>query len=228
MHTASNYVAFCMDSLRWDIFNEANAPNLKSFTDYKRAYSRAGCTVPSIFSTFMNIPWYEARKEKLIPWLKSWAWVPSDLSQMGYSTAFFTSNPMFKLYRPTFEKGFDDYKIFGSSYSAATMIQETIEFFEKDGPKFVFLLFMETHHPYVHHNEVQFGKRYPIKHQRDALETLDKEFSRLLHGIRGTDTEIIIFSDHGDLDMKREGDHGHGHGTFHRKLFEIPLGRGMI
>lgn len=228
MTTKSNYIVFCMDSLRWDIFNEAHAPNLKGFTDYRRVYSRAGCTVPSIFSTFMNLPWYEGKKERLIPWLKPWGWVPTDMVEAGFSTAFFTPNQMFKLYQPLFQKGFDAYEIYRSSYSAREMVEDTITFFETEENKFVFLLFMETHHPYVHPTKVQGGIQYPIEYQRDSLELLDKMFSRILHGLQGTNTEIIIFADHGDLDLKREGDHGHGHGMFHRKLFEIPLGRGMI
>ncbi len=228
MTTKSNYIAFCMDSLRWDIFHEAKAPNLQSFTKYKRVYSRAGCTIPSIFSTFMNIPWYEGRQQKLIPWLKSWAWVPTDLSHEGYATALFTPNQMFKLYRPLFEKGFDTYEIFKSSHSAREMVERTIEFFETEGNKFVFLLFMETHNPYVHPTVAETGKRYPIEHQKDSLRIIDRVFPRLLNEVKGTNTEIIIFSDHGDLDLKREGDHGHGHGMFHRKLFEIPLGRKTV
>lgn len=228
MKTERNYIAFCMDSLRWDIFNESDAVNLKAFTDYRRVYSRAGCTVPSIFSTFMNLPWYENRNEKFIPWLKSWAWVPTDLSTAGYSTAFFSPNQMFKLYQPLFEKGFDTYEIFKISYAAREMIDKTIEFFKQDGNKFAFLLFMETHNPYVHPLEARSGYRHPIEHQLDSVKIIDRLFPLLVNAVKGTNTEIIIFSDHGDLDMKREGDHGHGPGLFHRKLFEIPLGRKTI
>ena len=228
METETNYIAFCMDSLRWDIFNEANAPNLQGFTDYKRVYSRAGCTIPALFSIFMNIPWYESRRERLIPKLKAWAWVPTDLHEIGYSTAMFTPNPMLKLYSPVFKRGFDVYEIFRSAHSAREMVEKTIEFFKDGGNKFAFLLFMETHHPYVHPTTAEMGERYPIEHQIDSLEIIDKVFSRLISEIKGTNTEIIIFSDHGDLDLKREGDHGHGPGLFHRKLFEIPLGRKTI
>jgi len=217
-----------MDSCRYDIFVEANAPHLHDFTDYRQVYSRAGCTVPSVFSLFMNLSWYEAKKDKLIPWLKSWAWVPTDLSEMGFQTAFITPNKMFELYKPLFKHHFNTYDIPSSPHSAKEMIDKTIEFFKQDKRKFVFLLFMETHFPYVHPRKMKRGYRYPIKHQKDSVEILDKEFGRLVKSLEGSNTNIVVFSDHGDLDYSREGDHGHGPGKFHRKLFEIPLGRKTI
>ena len=228
MTTKPNHVAWCMDSLRWDVFQEADIPNLKGFTKYQKVYSRAGCTIPSVFSMFMNIQWYEAKKEKLIPWLGQWKWVPTDLEEHGYHTALYTSNPMLKLYRPLFEKGFDDYKVFNAIFPAKEIVSAAIEFFNQPDPKFVFLLFMETHHPYMNTEGARHGRRYTFVHQKKAVEVLDQQFGRFLDAVDGTGTDIAVFSDHGDLFKEKEGDYGHGPGKFHRKLFEIPLGRKTV
>lgn len=164
----------------------------------------------------------------MVPWLKSWIWVPTDLSNMDFHTMFITPNKMFQLYAPLFKHHFNIYEIPKSPHSAKEMVDQTLKLFKYGERNFVFLLFMETHFPYVHPREMVRGYRYPIEHQRRSVEILDKEFGRLIDALGGTSTDVIVFSDHGDLDYKREGDYGHGHGKFHKKLFEIPLGRATI
>jgi hypothetical protein len=55
-----NLIAWCMDSLRWDIYNEAHIPTLKTFTKMRKVYSRAGITPPSLYATFMNLSHHPA------------------------------------------------------------------------------------------------------------------------------------------------------------------------
>jgi membrane-anchored protein YejM (alkaline phosphatase superfamily) len=229
-----NLIAWCMDSLRWDIYNEAHIPTLKTFTKMRKVYSRAGITPPSLYATFMNLSWYESNGAVLVPWMKRWVWVPREFSEMGYYCVFVTANPMLKLYQDTFSRNFDEYLMLkGCTFHADAMVNKVIKTYEEvDKPKFIFLLFMETHQPYPYRKGL--GVDYinavhrPISRQRLAVEALDSEFGRMVDAVKGTNTDIVVFSDHGDLDQEREGSQGHGPGKFHEKLFEIPYGRKTI
>ena len=228
-----NHVQWCMDSLRWDSYQKAYAPNMKSHAHCRRAYSRAGFTAPSLFSTFMNCPWYESNKEKPVPWLPTWVWLPRRLKRNGYYTAFISANPMMKLYQWKF-KEFDEYIYFdGCRYHAHEIVERVKRIYkEVTQPKYVFLLLMETHQPYLylkqHTAEYIYENYRPITRQIKAVEALDTDFGNMRGFLKGTDTDILIFSDHGDLDLKIEGAQGHGPALFHPKLFEIPLGRATV
>jgi hypothetical protein len=225
-----NHVVFCMDSLRWDSFQKGNAPNIKGFTDYKMVHSHAGCTPPSVFTLLMNAPWYGNPKEGLIPRLGQLIWLPRKLKQGGYYNALITPNPVFVEYMHAFQPYFDEYKIIWNVEigSAKNMVKECLRIFDEvEQPKFVFLLFMETHQPY----EVKVKRRgdyRPVSLQVKAFERLDPLFKRLTTALEGTNTEIVVCSDHGDLDRKIDGAQGHGFNRFHEKLFEVPLGRKTI
>jgi len=223
----NNILAFCMDSLRYDMFMQCNAPTLRGLTEYKKVYSRAGTTIPSLFSVFINLPWYEGGGEKLVPWVKSWGWVPLDLQEKGYQTALVTTNILLKHYQPIFKRGFNRY-IVGNIAKGIPWIVETTKKLvnELKAPWFIFILTMETHNPYII-DRTAIGTR-DVRNQITAVEYIDPWLKKLLNHVKGTNSEIIVFSDHGDLDLKMEGDYGHGHGTFHPKLFEIPLGRATI
>lgn len=232
-----NHVAFCMDSCRWDTFTLAKTPNFDSFTKYKQVYSHAGFTLPSLLSLFINVRWYNSQGTKLIPWLGNFIWVPKKLSEEGYYTALITQNPTLQLYSHIFSRGFDYYNVTwtGLVWAAHHLINETVEIFEKnEKPKFVFLLFMETHLPYLYPGVISDIETLmkpqirSIKHQITSIEHLDKEFGKLIKKLEGTNTEITVFSDHGDLDIQIEGEQGHGTHLYHNKLFEIPLGRKTI
>ena len=223
-----NIVSFCMDSLRHDMFIKADAPNLHNFTSYKKVYSRAGCTVPSLFALFMNECWYQSDNMKLVQDHKPWCWIPTDLREKGYYTAFLSDNWFVKLYAPTFRKGFDNFKIFEFGFGVKEIVEETIKIFNTiKKPKFIFILTMETHQPYSIRGEKP-KKKTTVKNQLRSIEYIDGFFGRLVKRLHGTNTEVTVFSDHGDLDPELEGVFGHGHSIFHRKLFEIPLGRKTI
>ena len=228
-----NYVSWCMDSCRWDMFHLADAPYMKEFTNMRMVYSRAAITPPSLFASFMNLSWYESNGAVLIPEIKRWVWVPSELQKLGYHTVFVTSNPMLELYKTFFSIGFNEYIMLkGCTYHADNMVNMAIDRVKSHQNTFIFLLFMETHQPYPNkpnHTQEYLNKNYrPITRQKKSIETIDKEFARLTSELWGTNTDILIFSDHGDLDLKMEGHQGHGPAKFHDKLFEIPYGRKTI
>jgi len=228
-----NYVQWCMDSLRWDSFCLANSPNMKGHGKPRKVYSRAGFTAPSIFSTFMNVPWYQSNGEKPIPFMKSWAWLPRDMRKQGYYTVFISANPMMELYKWKFSD-FDEYvSLKGCRYYADEIVDYVKRIYEEQKkPKYVFLLLMETHQPYLykkHHTKEYITENYrPITRQIKAAEALDRDFAHLKRFLTGTDTDLLLFSDHGDLDLKLEGSQGHGPSLFHPKLFEIPLSRDTV
>ena len=132
------------------------------------------------------------------------------------------------------KKGFDEYYLLsGCTYHADTIIEKVKKTYEEiDKPKYLFLLFMETHQPYPHRKgltEEYLNQNYrSIKRQMKSVEALDKDFEILRKYLKGTNTDILVFSDHGDLDGRIEGYQGHGPGLFHPKLFEIPLGRNTV
>lgn len=229
----TNYVQWCMDSLRWDSFVHADAPNMKNHAKYKRAYSRAGFTAPSLFSTFMNVSWYQSKKENPIPWMKPWVWLPRDLKKEGYYTVFVSANPMMELYQWKF-KEFDEYvNLKGCIYHAHDIVEHVKRIYEEvEKPKYIFLLLMETHQPYLylkrHTKEYITALRRPITRQIKAIEAIDRDFGNMRRYLEGTNTDILVFSDHGDLDLQLEGEQGHGPALFHPKLFEIPLGRATV
>ena len=199
-----------MDSCRWDMFHLADAPNMKNFTKMRMVYSRAGITPPSLFGVFMNLSWYESNGAVPVPELKRWVWVPRELQKRGYHTVLATSNPMLELYRNWFEAGFDEYVLLkGCTYHADKLAEIAIDNIHNHEKTYVFLLFMETHQPYPYkksHTQEYYNTNYrPVTRQKRSIETIDKDFGHLVEQVAGTDTDILIFADHGDLDLKMEG-----------------------
>lgn len=196
-------------------------------------YSRAGLTAPSIFGVWMNLSWYQSRGDVPVPWMKRWIWIPRDIRNEGYYAVFISENPMMKLYRYKFDN-FDEYIcLTGCTYHADKIVDEVQRIYnEVDKPKYIFLLLMETHQPFPYKKGLPkeyYNENYrPITRQMKALEHLDRDFGRMRRFLEGTDTDLLVFSDHGDLDLLLEGEQGHGPGKFHNKLFEIPLGRKTI
>lgn len=223
-----------MDSLRWDTYVRGNTPNMDSHAKMRMVHSRAGITPPSIFGSMMNLSWYGSNGQTPVPWIDRWKWVPKELKMNGYHTVFITQNPMMDLYKDVFNRFFDEYIILkGCAYHAEDMVNKVIDTYNNlDKPLYMFLLFMETHQPFPYKhglgNDYINAKIKPITRQVKAVEALDKEFGKMIHAIRGTDTDVLVFSDHGELDLALEGHQGHGPALFHDKLFEIPLGRATI
>ena len=229
-----NHVFWCMDSLRYDMFTEADVPHFHGFTDYRRVYSRAAITPPSIFGVYMNLSWYESRGATPVPWMTRWVWLPKNFAKEGYHSTFITSNPMMELYRDIFSRDINNYDMLkGCIYHGDTIVNKIIKIFDTVyKPKFIFALLMETHQPYPYKKNItqaEINVKYrPVELQKRSLEKLDEDFKRLTEKLSGTNTDILVFSDHGELDLKLEGNQGHGPGLFHPKLFEIPLGRAVV
>jgi len=228
-----NYVQWCMDSCRWDTYHLASTPHMDSLGNPRMVYARGGMTTVSLFGVFMNLSWYESNGEVPVPELKRWTWIPSELQKQGYHTVFISSNPMMKLYMDKFT-GWSEYiDLKGCTYYADEIVDHVQRIYNTvTKPKYIFLLLMETHQPYPYRRgltEEYYNENYrPITRQIKALENIDKDFGRMKKYLTGTNTDILIFSDHGDLDLKIEGAQGHGPALFHRKLFEVPLVRGTV
>ena len=86
-----DYVFICLDSCRYDTFEEADAPNMKSLGELRRAHSFACFTPSSILGYLMNFSPIGLDMGRLYPYRK-WAWLPDELRKDGYSTAFLTAN----------------------------------------------------------------------------------------------------------------------------------------
>ncbi len=206
---------------------------MDSIGEPKMFYSRAGLTPLSLFGVFMNLSWYESNGAVPVPWMKRWVWLPRDLQKEGYYTVFITANPMMKLYQYRFNE-FNEYiNLSGCMYHADEIVNKIIQIYQEvDNSKYIFALLMETHQPYPYkknHTQEYLNANYrPITRQVKALETIDKDFGRLKRFLKGTNTDVLCFSDHGDLDKKIEGYQGHGPAKFHDKLFEIPYIRGTL
>lgn len=223
-----------MDSCRWDSFHLANTPNMDSLGKARMVYSRSALTPLSLFGVFMNLSWYESNGAVPVPWLKRWKWIPRDLRKEGYYTALITANPMMELYQWKFDD-FDEYiNLKGCIYHADKIVDKVQEIYQRvqDQPKYIFLLLMETHQPYIYervHTQEYMNENYrPITRQIKALEAIDRDFGRLKRFLEGTNTDLLLFADHGDLDLKIEGAQGHGPSKFHSKLFEIPYCRATL
>lgn len=223
-----------MDSLRWDAFNMADAPSLRNHAKYTRVHSRAALTPLSMFGFMMNETWYESNGAVPVPWLPRWIWIPRELQKRGYYTALITPNPMMRLYGDVFSRGFDEYLMYNSLCSyGERMVDRVKAIYESvTKPKYVFLLFMETHMPYPYEKglgqDFYDRKMFKLEDQVRSVEHLDRQFARMKGFISGTDTDVLVFSDHGELFPSLEGIHGHSPTVFHEKLFEVPLGRAMV
>ena len=222
-----------MDSCRWDTYNLANTPHMDSVGTPRMVYARGGMTAISLFGVFMNLSWYESNGAVPVPWMKRWIWIPRDIKKEGYYTVFISANPMMKLYKDKFNEWDEYVDLQGCTYHADEIVDHVQRIYnEVTKPKYIFLLLMETHQPYPYKHGLTseyMNENYrPITRQIKALENIDRDFGRMKRFLKGTDTDTLIFSDHGDLDLKLEGHQGHGPSKFHSKLFEIPLIRGTI
>ncbi len=229
----NNYLHWCMDSCRWDMYHLAHTPHMDSIGDPRKVYARGGMTTISLFGVFMNLPWYQSNGETPISWIKRWSWIPSDMQNAGYYTVFISANPMMHLYKDKFSEWDEYIDLGGCDYHADQIVDHIQRIYNTvDKPKYIFTLLMETHQPYPYRKgltQEYYDENYrPVTRQIKALENIDKDFGRAKRFLSGTDTETLIFSDHGDLDFKLEGSQGHGAEQFHVKLFEIPLIRGTL
>ena len=243
-----NYLFICLDSCRYDVFSEANAPNMKAIGPLKQAHSFACFTPSTMIGFLMNFPPIGLNISRLYPY-KKWAWLPVELHKEGYKNAFFSPNAVLPLLdlnlKGSLLREFDEKEFikYNKETNIEAIVDDSIEFFNANDLTFMFLLLMETHTPMYDGKKAKIP--YPIQNpksvydfQRKAVEFTDEKLGPLFDIIKdsGRKTDVIITSDHGELLGPAQWGHNPGDLTFYNQsrikysleLFEIPFIRGQI
>ena len=214
------------DSVRYDLFMEANAPNLKSLGKVHRAYSHGSWTRPSMSSLLSG--YLPSCPEVKNPWEPQWIMLKF---VEGGRRVFYNSNAWMHNVHPL--DGVERY--YPDPYSAQSMVGDVLE--EVEGLSLAVFLFMETHIAYSYREEdtseifrrvwrYNQGEEDPLlvsemwNRQKKAVDYLDNLIKPLLDL---EDTRIVFTSDHGELFGEH---HRLGHDPtlpFDVKLFEVPL-----
>ncbi|MFB0543792.1 MAG: sulfatase-like hydrolase/transferase [Candidatus Bathyarchaeia archaeon] len=214
------------DSVRYDLFMEADAPNLKSLGKVHRAYSHGSWTRPSMSSILSG--YLPSCPEVENPWEPQWIMLKF---VGGGRRVFYNSNAWMHKTHPL--EGVERY--YPVPYSAQSIVEDALE--EVEDLSLAVLFFMETHTPYSVREEdttellrriwkYNVGGEDPHlasemwNRQKKAVEYLDNLIKPLLDL---EDTRIVFTSDHGELFGEH---HRLGHDPslpFHIKLFEVPL-----
>jgi len=213
------------DSVRYDQFVEADAPNLKSVGKTRRAYTHGRWTRPSMASILSGyLPYCP---EESNPWRPSWVYM--DFGEEP--RVFFNTSPWCTHLHPIKAMSWD----YENPRSGAKIIQDMIK--ARCGTAVALL--SETHVPYSHRGlpdenadldkriwNYNHGEEDPElpdaarRAQREAIEYLDALMGPLLDSFTG---KVYFTSDHGELLGE---DHKIGHDPsfpHHKKLFEVPL-----
>lgn len=243
-----DYIFICLDSCRYDTFNEANAPNMKSIERLEKAHSFACFTPSTILGYLMNFPPIGLNIGRLYPYRK-WSWLPDEFKKDGYSTAFLTSNaviPMMDIaLKGVFKKSFTIFEVmkYKGKTSVEEILKDSIKFLNSHSPTFLFLLLMETHTPIYDGKKVKIP--FPVQrpsnffsHQKRAVEFIDEKMEPLFSFFRKNKrpVEITITSDHGELLGPIKWGHNPGDLTFFKRsmiyfseqLFGIPFIKGNL
>ncbi len=241
---SENVLFLCLDSVRYDTYLAAETPNMDAIDLPCLAHSFSCWTIPSIIGYLMSVPPIDYGGGSLIPNSAKWEWTPDYLTKRAYSTIWLSTNGLIaKLDLVT--KGF-----FGKHWKhfinpvgeqrAPFLIAELEKIAKEDPqqPHFVFMLLMETHHPY----QWAGGSRELLKNdpqgnfdgQVKAIEYIDSLFPQIIKPLTDMNrpTRVIITSDHGEL----FGPHFLSHDpsstqypiNFDPKLFEIPFVEGIV
>ncbi|MCW4013596.1 MAG: sulfatase-like hydrolase/transferase [Candidatus Bathyarchaeota archaeon] len=243
-----NYLFICLDSCRYDVFKQANAPNMKAIGQLKQAHSFACFTPSAMIGFLMNFPPIGLNISRLYPY-KKWAWLPVELHKEGYKNAFFSPNAVLPLLdlnlKGSLLKEFDvkEFIKYDKETNVDEIVKDALSFFNENELIYSFLLLMETHTPIFDGEKAKIP--YPIQNpksvfdfQMKAVEFIDEKMGILFDGIRdsGRKTDVIITSDHGELLGPVQWGHNPGDLTFYNQsritysneLFEIPFIRGTI
>ena len=239
-----DYVFICLDSCRYDTFEEADAPNMKSIGKLRKAHSFSCFTPCTILGYLMNFPPIALNMGRLYPYRK-WAWLPDELRKEGYETAFLTANPIIPMMdialKGIFKKSFTLHEAlkYKGKTSVEVIVTDSIRFLESHSPVFIFLLLIETHTP-IYDGEkakIPFPVQRPsaiFSFQKRAVEFIDKKMEPLFAALRRRPAEVTVTSDHGELLGPMRWGHNPGDLTifkrsmihYSEKLFEIPFIRG--
>lgn len=233
-----NILFLCLDSVRYDTFVVASAPNMKKIGKLKRVYSQSCWTIPSVVGYLMNMSpiGKSGRLFKEVPKLN---WVPKGFRELGYVTAWVSGNAGVLQFdagiRGSFKKGF---KVFKTSEKLMYVenVVNVVESIAREQPTFIMCLLLDTHRPYYFGSgEEDLDPNNPDKNFRNqvkAIENVDLYVPSMLdaftyHSKRST--RVCITSDHGELFGPEYWSHDPCNNLeFDKKLFEIPFIEGRI
>lgn len=247
-----NIVVIVLDSCRWDVFSDSRTPYLDSCGKIIKASANASFTYPAHLAMYQGYfpsanngtPYYDRKTKPLIfieyqgSHKKGWMNFPSSTADiiegfrgLGYYTLGIGSAGWFL--KPQLSTPFE--KFIKTPFS----VSKQIDIFRsslKDvsNPFFSFINIGDTHCPYglsgysdlakiedLIHDGLGFDQLYEA--QLKACEKVDFEIKRLFDylGTLKRNTVVVFTSDHGEC----FGEDGMiGHGVFHEKIAEVPLG----
>ena len=247
-----NVLFVCLDSVRYDTFEAADAKNMKAIGPLKRTHSIASCTAPSIIAYMSGYPPIGAGRKDLF--LRGdrgrYRWAPRFFAKLGWATAWLSSNTMMMAMNSNLNGGFSaNFKHFETekyikdpqhpSRTAATpeIIEDIRRIMEVErGSVFMALLIMDTHRPYHFADGFcDIDPKDPEKNFRNqvkSIEYFDTFFPEIVKPFikEGSITDVIITSDHGELfgPVYWSHDSTTEHLIFDEKLHEIPFIAGQV
>lgn len=257
-----NILMLVYDSCRYDSAIRARTPVLDQYCKIHKAYTPATYTYPAHQSFFCGIfpyvpeplPYYNRFIEQLVALegagdgiKKKHSFVIdrkeyniiSGLANAGYYTVgsgganWFAKNAL--------RVGFQDFffKVHAPAKEQIELVLNGIGNHAKGRSFFGFINFMETHEPYMHHDEPEYRMtaRRKMKWPPYADDS-EADYAKMLHDaqIQGAEyldaclprlfeavpknTIVLLFADHGEA----FGEDGYwGHGVYHEKVMEVPL-----
>lgn len=245
----NNILFFCLDSVRYDTFMRADAPNMKAIGDVLDVHSFASWTIPSIMGYLFGWPpigvgKYESTPEEgkrfnLFPDHERFEWSPRWFQEKGYVTAFLSGNACIQnldmQLNGVISKWFDYFTLFEQINEVVSPLERIVST-NSEKPLFICILILETHRPYDYgEGEKEIDLETPEKNldnQKRAIEYVDTYFQKLMDILKKTHrtTTVIITSDHGDLvgPVYWSHDPSTSFLKFDEKLFQIPFIRGEV
>lgn len=224
-----------LESVRYDRFLEADAPNMKGLGTVCKGYAHASWTRPSIASIFSG---YLPRTEEYGsgPYNPTYRMLDKHMLGEDVPAYFFNSNAYAHDLQPRdyHEFFFDETKI----QATKTVVQNAREIMKRTKQFFAAVFLIETHvnyhlegeNPKLQRDWANYLGRYINGEDNRAAEIAKERQLRAIHWIDKQikpllplADRIIVIADHGDL----QGEHhliGHGcEFPFHPKLFEVPV-----
>lgn len=219
-----NILFICLDSVRFDTFQAAEAGNMKAIGPLKKVHAVACCTLPAIMAYLSGItPIGSGRLDLFRRGSKhKYEWAPRFFAELGWATAWLSSNPTLLQLDSNLSGGFRRYfKYFKSMeylkkfvhdglivhvdglgpghFSATPEIVADVEeimMMEEDRPVFMTILAMDTHRPYNfdgrHYDIDPTDPEKNFRNQVRAIEFFDGFFPEIVDQFRGRGKTDII------------------------------------
>jgi arylsulfatase A-like enzyme len=257
-HPDADVVFIVIDTLREvDLPLDGNSPATAPFLDtlalesvvFDNAWSTSAWTAPATASIFtsrypnehgVTIGFWEIDKFnqnggdiELNRLPKSIESLPVFMKSQGYTTFAVTAN--LNIDEPMgFNRGFDHFfYIKGSRNATANRVKKEIlnwkEEIQGAEKAFLYLHFMDPHHPYTRHERWISDSADPPENSMDdhvayrsEIRNVDENLREIFEALDlGEDTIIILTSDHGE-EFKEHGANGHSH-SLYSELTRVPL-----